>query len=133
MPAHKTPTALRELKGMDKKNPSRRNDEEPEVVNGIGEAPNHFDEGHQKIWDEIVGISYQGVLGDADRMSLEVMCKLMFRFRWGSAEEDSTTNPLSGVELNKLCSLLSEFGMTPSSRSKIVVPKQKPKGGFASL
>ncbi len=133
MPKPRTPTALRDVKGMDKKNPSRRNENEPEPTRGIGPAPKHFDKKHQAIWDEIVGISYAGVLGEADRIALEIMVSLLYRFRNATYRKNSKVVLLTGVELGRLSGLISQFGMTPSDRSKINVPKNPAKNGFSGL
>ncbi len=129
----RTPTAVKELKGSFKAHPERRPDDEPIPERGIGPAPDHFAPALSDIWDEIVSISYTGVLGEADRIALEIMSNLLYRFRWGGDGEGDTVTGLNGAELARLTGLLSQFGMTPSDRSKISVPKGKPKNGFSTL
>lgn len=127
----KMPTAIRKLHGTDKRNKHREVPNQVEVVNGIGEAPDHLSEDGKKIWDEIVGLMFQGVLGETDRLALEIMCNLVYRFRFSQVDED--VSGLTGAELSRLTGLLSEFGMTPSARTKISVPKQKPKNSFETI
>lgn len=125
-----TPTALKEIRGSFKRHPERRKDGEPVPTRGIGPAPEYFCQVQRDIWDEIVGQMYPGVLGEADRLALEIMVTLVYRFRWANGE---TIQPLMGAELARLTSLLSQFGMTPSDRTKIVVPKGEKKNPFSDL
>ena len=129
MPMPRKPTALKKLDGSIKDHPGRQNQDEPIPLRGIGPAPKSMPECKRMIWDEIVSIMYKGVLGEADRLSLEIMTDLMYRFRLAPIDEPG----LTGAELARLTGLLSEFGMTPSSRTKIVVPKAVKQNPFESL
>jgi phage terminase small subunit len=60
-------------------------------------------------------------LGQADRIAIELACKLYVRVNDGTA---------TGVDYNQLIKLLSQFGMTPADRSKIAIPKPDEKGEF---
>lgn len=122
----KKPTALKVAQGTASRNKQRQNPNEPVPARGIGPAPGHLNPGQKKIWDEIVGIMYAGVLGEADRIALELMTVLLDEFR---------VNPLdfSGAKLARLEGLLSRFGMTPADRTKIVVPKGEKKNPFGGL
>ena len=81
MGAPKKPTALRELHGTLNRNKDRNNPGEPVPTKGIGPAPEHLNEMQRQAWDEIVGMMYPGVLGEADRIALEIMAKLLVDFR----------------------------------------------------
>lgn len=126
MSRNRTPEALREVRGMDKKNPSRRAPDQPEPNGGIGPAPAHLNVLEQEIWDEIVGHMHAGVMGQAERVAFEQIVRLTYEMRVNFAEM-----PTSRVQA--LTSLLSKFGMTPTDRAKIVVPKGEKKNGFAAL
>jgi len=128
MGAPTKPMALRELHGTANRNKQRNNDDVPVPTNGIGPAVrpgsgSNLNEGEQAIWDEIVSISYAGVLGEADRIALEMMCKLVYEMRTGFAD-------MTAAKLTQLSSLLGRFGMTPSDRTKITVPKAEKKNSF---
>lgn len=127
------PTALRELHGTIKDHPNRQNQNQPEVTRGIGPPPATLSPLEAEIWDEVVGIIYKGVFAEGDRIALEMFCKLLFRFRYADPSGKGDIVPLMGVELNQLTRLLSLFGMTPSDRTKIVVPKAEKKNSFADL
>lgn len=118
MPTPRKPTALRELQGTIKDHPGRQNKNEPSPARGIGPPPSHLDSHHSEIWDEIVSNMYAGVLGEADRVALETLSRLVHEMRTNFEE-------MTAAKLSQLSTLLGRFGMTPSDRTKIVVPKGK--------
>ena len=120
------PQALRELNGTSKDHPDRQNPNQPIPTKGIGPPNKVLTEYEQNIWDEIVGISYPGVLGEADRIALEMMCRLVGEMRMDFES-------MTAAKITQLSGLVGRFGMTPSDRSKIVVPKVAKANGFASL
>jgi phage terminase small subunit len=126
MGAPRKPSALKAIQGTDKQNPERTNKNEPVPVRGIG--PNHssLDEYEAAIWDEVVGISYAGVLGEADRIALEMMCRLIAEMRLDFVE-------MTAAKITQLSQLLGRFGMTPSDRTKIVIPKGKAQNPFEDM
>jgi hypothetical protein len=126
MGAPRKPTALKQIQGTDKQNPERLNENEPVPVRGIG--PNHssLTEYEAAIWDEVVGISYAGVLGEADRIALEMMCRLIAEMRLDFEE-------MTAAKITQLSQLLGRFGMTPSDRTKIVIPKSKNSNPFEDM
>lgn len=65
----------------------------------------------------IVEESITGVLGQADRIAVELACKLYVRVDEGTA---------TGVDYNQLIKLLSQFGMTPADRSRLSIPEPEP-------
>lgn len=123
MGAPKKPTALRELHGTADRNKQRNNPNEPVPVRGIGPCPGHLPAAMNPIWDEIVGTMYAGVLGEADRVALEAMVRLVYLMR-------TDFDAMTAAQLNQLTGLLARFGMTPSDRTKIVVPKGEKKNPF---
>jgi hypothetical protein len=133
MGSHKKPQALRKLQGTANRNKHRDNQNQPEVVRGIGPAPEHFTSEQSKIWDYLVGVMFIGVLSESDRPTFEMMSMLFFRFRHGSFEEGAPYPALNGVELSRLDSLMSRYGMTPSDRTKIVVPKKEKSNPFEGM
>ena len=129
----KKPLALRELHGTANRNNHRDNNDQPRIVKGIGPSPEHFSEDQSKTWDYLVSIMFAGVLSESDRPSLEMMAILFHRFRYGSYEDGSVLPALAVGELARLDSLFSRYGMTPSDRTRIVVPKPEKKNSFESL
>jgi len=121
MGAPRKPTALKEVQGTAHRNKQRQNPDEPEPERGIGPAPEHLNAQEKQIWDEIVANMYAGVLGEADRMALELMVKLICIVR-------NDFEAMTGAQLARLNGLMSQFGMTPADRTKISVPKDKNEG-----
>ena len=126
MGAPKKPMELRELHGTAHRNKQRNNDSAPIKTRGIGEPPDYLSEDQKKIWDEVVSNMYAGVLGEGDKMAFEMLVRLIHEMRTNFSE-------MPGAKLSQLNSLLSKFGMTPSDRTKIVVPKEKKKNPFESV
>ena len=126
MPNIRKPTAIKKILGTDKDHKSRQNQNEPVPVRGIG--PNHssLNEYEAAIWDEVVGISYAGVLGEADRIALEMMCRLIAEMRLDFEE-------MTAAKITQLSQLLGRFGMTPSDRTKIVIPKSEKQNPFEEM
>ena len=133
MGAHKKPQAIRELNGTANRNKHRDNQNQPKVVRGIGPAPDHFTEMQSDIWDYLVSVMFAGVLAESDRPTMEMMSVLFYRFRHGDYEEQSVCPALSGVELSRLDSLMGRYGMSPSDRTKIVVPKKDDANPFTEM
>lgn len=126
MPNIRKPTALKRIQGTDRDHKSRQNPDEPTPARGIGPAHKALTKYEKEIWDEIVGISYKGVLGEADRIALEMMCRLVAEMRLDFVE-------MTAAKITQLSQLIGRFGMTPSDRTKIVVPKEQNKNPFDGM
>lgn len=126
MGAPRKPSALKAIQGTDKQHPERVNENEPVPVRGIGPAHKSLSGYEAEVWDEIVGISYNGVLGEADRLALEMMCRL-------TAEMRTDYSEFSAAKLTQLSQLCGRFGMTPSDRTKIVIPKSEAQNPFKDM
>jgi hypothetical protein len=126
MGSPRKPTALKKLQGTDKQHPERLNENEPIPVRGIGPHHSTLTKYEAAIWDEVVGISYSGVLGEADRIALEMMCRLIAEMRLNFEE-------MTAAKITQLSQLLGRFGMTPSDRTKISIPKEKNKNAFEGM
>jgi hypothetical protein len=126
MTRNKTPSNIIQMRGGYKKHPERRNRREPVPSAGIGKAPETFGTKFSDVWDEVVAICPGGVLGNSDRIALEILVKLLIEFR---------TDPTSvkGGRLTQLNSMLSKFGFTPSDRTRIAVPAGKGNNEFEDL
>jgi|SRR5579859_87678 len=111
------PTEVLKLTGAFRKDPQRRaaRSSEPSGGSPVGEPPEYFGDDLIDLWRELVGISPAGVLTQADRWTVEVACRMMRMLRSGI---------FGAAEVNTLIRCLSQMGMTPADRSKIVIPKQ---------
>lgn len=130
-----TPTSLKQLNG----NPGKRalNRKEPQFSEGAT-CPKHLTKAAKAEWKRVSEeLSAQGLLTTVDRAALAAYCASWAR--WVDAEENlqkfgavirspksgfPIQNPYVGVAntaLDHLRKFASEFGMTPSSRSRINV------------
>lgn len=112
-------TAEHELSGSFEKHPERKaaRANEPKPHGPLGEPPSSFDPETTTgtrlivIWNELVSQAPPGVLTSADRVHLELACRLCNRIR-------TNTNAKIG-DFNRLAELLGKMGMNPADRSKV--------------
>lgn len=137
------PTRQRILEG----NPSKRplNVNEPVYRVGIPKCPGHLSKEAQKEWKRIAPmLDSSGVLTDADTIPLGNLCEAYATLKKAQEQLDKTgllvkapsgyimQSPLvsivnSSMEMvNKLC---REFGMTPSSRTRLEVDPNNHRNG----
>lgn len=119
------PTAIKEARGSYKNHPERRNENEMQPLGGIGPAPDHAG-AYAETWDEIVKAMPPGVLGNTDRIAIEMLCKLVVKMRFDFEH-------MNAAEMTRLETLLARFGMTPADRTKITVPKGEKKNPFEGM
>jgi len=131
------PTALKLLDG----NPGKRplNEREPLMLQGLPEPPEWLDAEARAEWDRIVPeLAEMGLLSRADRPALTAYCTAWSR--WVEAEAmvkklgtivkspekgfpmKSPYLSIADQSLETMRKLMVEFGLTPSSRSRIKVP-----------
>lgn len=115
----RTPSNVLALKGAFDKNPSRgrERENEPEPKAGIGPAPAHLDKMARQCWDEVVSIAPVGVLGDCDRLHLEVVAELLAHKRTVGI------GAIDPAKLNRLDAMLGKLGLNPADRSKVKAMK----------
>ena len=130
-----TPTAIKKAEG----NPGKRklNTEEPQRLPGVPECPDHLDAVARKEWGRLSPILMgMKVLTEADYIALGNLCQaystlidaqkhlnkggILFKTPSGYIQQ----NPLLGIiraQTNIVNGLLREFGLTPSSRTRIAI------------
>ena len=128
-----TPTTLKILQG----NPGRRplNKQEPKPKIRVPYAPTHLDAGAKAEWRRVVKeLRAMGMISLVDRAALAAYCQTYSR--WSKAEESLAKvgllvktandnviqNPLVGIanrSMELMHRFLAEFGMTPSSRTRL--------------
>ena len=129
------PTNVLLLSGAKKNHPERLKEREGEPVNKnpIG-SPVKFLTKHEKAaWREIVKLSIDGVLGEADRLAVEHASRLLVKCRGLETYEDDGKEIkiwASVQEQTLFLRYLSQLGMTPADRSKINIPGKKEKNPF---
>jgi len=135
------PSAIHELKGSYEKNPKRKNKKEPKPPEGMPTAPRYLDRIAKNEWRYITRLlDEMGVLSLADKSALTLYCQTFSEWRkavdmcneygaW-AIQRDSKGN----VETKRhvwdgarernadACRRwLTEFGLTPSARTKLEV------------
>lgn len=133
------PTALKLLEG----NPGKRelNQFEPKPTDGLPICPEWLMEDAKEEWYRLAAVmNKMGILSEVDQSAFAVYCQTWAR--WKEAQEHidregSTFETDSGqIKRNpwvaianewqaKLMSVCGEFGLTPSSRSRIVAANSK--------
>src|SRR5690606_20809680 len=98
------------------KDPARRRARanEPHVDAPVGAPPNCMPEDSALLWGELA--KYGSWLTGADRLLLEIACRLFVDFRKGQ---------LDGGGISKLITALSKLGFSPTDRSKVGAPGGK--------
>lgn len=126
MPKPRKPTAILEANGAYKSNPNRRRNNEPIIDKLVGEPPVYFDDEQVKMWNEIKASIVEGVALLSDKFSLELLCNTLVQYR-----RDPFT--FTAADKSQLKSMLNSFGMSPSSRANIEIPKGKESNDFDFL
>ena len=106
------------------KDPQRKREGEPVCKEAIGPAPDWFDEEEIYAWDFLVAGAVAGVLTRMDSAYL-ALCARSLAVTW--------KGEVNVTEMNKAGVMLGKLGMTPSERSRVVVPKKPGEdeyGGF---
>ncbi|KKF38700.1 MAG: phage terminase small subunit P27 family [Hafnia alvei] len=147
----KTPTHLRLVKG----NPSKRaiNKNEPKPPSGVPPIPKHFDK-RGKYWFKRMGeeLDAVGVMSTLDAKALELLveayteyrhhCEVLdeegYTYQTGSAtgEKIVKAHPAAAMKADawkRIRAMLSEFGMTPASRSKVEIKAPAGEDPFAEF
>ncbi len=121
------PTKTLELNGAFKRHPGRKRINEPQPAGLIGDPPAHFISDELKAtWHEIINMTPEGVLTDADRIHLEIMCQLLVDFRNNPIEFQS-------ARLTRLEAMFGKVGLNPADRSKVTVPGPNKANPFNNI
>ena len=135
------PTALKVLKGTFDKNPQRRNREEPTPPVSRPTCPRHLTRTAKAEWKRMVKeLELLGVLTKVERGSLEQYCQTYSEWRHAhkTIEEDGRyyqgqngmiehpAGRAMRAHAAMLAKYLIEFGMTPSSRTRLHVNEKAP-------
>lgn len=114
----RTPTSVLDARGAFKRNPQRRRDGEPVVRESIGSPPEELTDAELRWWREITNRAPLGVLTAADWLSVMLAAQLLAEFKADPVAFNSG-------KMTRLQSLLGTFGMTPSDRARLSIPKAK--------
>jgi len=140
------PTALKELTG----NPGKRttNKREPRPVQKIPPCPKHLSDEARKEWRRVSKqLAQLKLVTEVDRAALAAYCQAWAR--WVQAEKAMAATDFKMIEttekgypvlspwfsvadksMRQMRAFLAEFGMTPSSRSRVQAPKENEEDEF---
>jgi hypothetical protein len=106
------PTELLRLSGAYKNHPGRAADrvDEPIPHGELGNPPSFFTDEQLAVWDQIVRDCPPGVLKITDTFAVEMAVYAVLKVRRGDG---------SAADLAQAKAMLSQFGMTPSSRTTV--------------
>jgi P27 family predicted phage terminase small subunit len=147
-----TPTAIRELRG----NPGKRAlpANEPQVEPSMPIYPSYFTDDQRDAWNDLAERLFgMKVLADGDSTALELLVVAYTEWRYAVAtveEEGSVycTTTENGDKMyrarpevaiasdawRRLSSMLREFGLTPSARTKVsTAPSNEKQNAFMAL
>ena len=138
-----TPTKLKIVKGNPGGRPLNKDEPEPEIDDVCPEPPDHLSEDAKSEWQRMAPWLYDiGLLTKIDSAAFEAYCTAYSR--WVEAEDkirkhglivkspkgypmQSPYLPIANKALDYMKNFLVEFGMTPSSRTRVTGTKSKKK------
>lgn len=145
------PTSLKVLQG----NPGKRalNKKEPKPAAGIPKCPAHLSKEAKQVWREVVPqLQVMRVLTLADAHALELYCDAMATYRQarqllnehGATYETGSQdkgimyrrrpeNEIAEDAWRRAHAALQQFGLTPSSRTKLKTEPEQPKDLLSEL
>jgi P27 family predicted phage terminase small subunit len=119
------------------------------VVPGVPRRPVHLDDHGREAWDNITAeLAKLGCLSTAEAFAIELYCVVYSRWRKAldgmTADGITTTTDLGSVKGNPamqviaqcertMSSMLSEFGLTPSSRSRVKGGPEAPRDALSDF
>ena len=115
MPRPRTPLAVAKLTGAIKNHPERFKDrKDPTEGQHVGMPPDNLSDTEKQVW--MRSVMQWPWLTIADRSLLFTFCRVTARI-----EDPAETPPIGLMNLQR--SMLSDFGGTPVTRSKVVTGK----------
>lgn len=120
----RTNSKVLEMRGAYKAHPERKPKHEPKGALLDDRMPPGLTKYEQNLWQELIAMAAPGVLENGDKWSIEYLVRLMARFR-------KAKGVVPASELTALMRAMTEFGLTPVSRSKVLVKdKGEKKDGW---
>ncbi|MFO1075946.1 MAG: hypothetical protein U1E17_25225 [Geminicoccaceae bacterium] len=116
------PVALKLVTGNPGKRPLNLTEPRSGELKG---PPRHLTEAERSAWRELVRAAPPHVLQQGDRFILETTARLLVRLRGEVAPSNTSVTAFKA--------LLSELGLTPSSRSRLSVAPPVPVNPFKDL
>jgi len=116
--AQRKPTAVLEMRGAFKDNPSRKRDRagEPTDFTPLSATPpKHLTAREKKVWIEYMGYFPPGIIASMDMLVFETMIILYTKFR-----DRKTREKMTPSEVGNMLRCAITMGLTPTERSKLI-------------
>ncbi len=126
MPRPRKSTKLHVVQGTLRTTRHRDRENEPEVTEPLGGAPETWALNAKLLWDELADQLPPGVATKSDRLAFELLCRLVGCMRAGS---EGLTAALAG-QIRAAC---AAFGMTPADRSRVTGARPPEQNPFAKF
>ena len=124
------PSRLKVLKG--ERRPSRLNTREPQAPVGVGPAPPHLSVASKAIWAELAPlVERTRIVTVLDPVAFEILCDAIADYR--QLRLDSEHAAFASGAWKRATRLLSEFGLTPSSRTCLVTAPARELDSFETF
>lgn len=139
-----TPSNLHVLHGNPGRRPLNKSEPQPEAC--IPDPPEHLTERALREWHRVApGLEALGILSEIDRAALAIYCQAWGRLveaeekleQYGQVVKSPSGYPMqspylaiSNAAAKQVQSFATEFGMTPSSRTRIRVNPKREKDEF---
>jgi len=143
------PSAIRILTGNPGKRPIVAGEPQPPIPDGTPYCPRHLNEPAKREWRRIVGILVDlGLYTEVDRAALAMYCQAWGRWvmaeRKVQEEGEVIVSKMGGLYQNpwlhvanraweQMRKVLAEFGLTPSSRTRLSVRAGEPEPSLADV
>lgn len=120
MPAHRKPLETLIASGATAHDPQRYRERQPEPRSDeqLGSPPSSLTVDEKKIWREIAKHAIPGTLTGSDRLSMELLSRLVFKMRANTAKSGDYAS---------MVTVLARLGMTPVDRLKVQATKSPDK------
>ncbi len=123
MPRPRKPTKLLAIQGGLRATRHRDREHEPEIIEPLGGPPEGWPIAAKLLWAELSNLIPPGVATKADRLTFELLCRLVGNMREGP---EGLTAALAG-QIRATCGL---FGMSPADRSRVSAPRSPGQNPF---
>lgn len=116
---------------------------------GVPRRPDHLDDHGREAWDSVTAeLAKLGCLSTAEAFAIELYCVVYSRWRKAidglNSDGITTTTDLGSIKGNPamqviaqcertMSSMLSEFGLTPSSRSRVKGGPEAPRDALSDF
>ena len=113
MPAPRKPTRLHVIAGTLRPSRHRDREFEPEILEPLGDPPSNWPGPAKALWHELAALVPAGVAGKSDKLTFELLCRLVGQMRVGP-------EGLTAALASQIRATCGSFGMSPADRSRVV-------------